>query len=908
MAGTNSSPNPALPLHEVLEAEYRALHGELPADYPAAGDDETRLRAIWTAIHGLLEKRAALCISGGGIRSATFGLGILQGLARCGLLGRFHFLSTVSGGGYIGSWLTAWIHREPGGLTSVQEQLASPQSGRPNPEPCEIQNLRSYSNYLSPKLGLLSADSWTLIGSYLRNVLLNWAIVIPLIAAVLTLPWIYTDVLMTYPAPYTFRPLWIGAALIVIGVAYMGFNLPGGRNFRWDQTRFLIFCLAPLFLASLLMTIHWAWFTYYGRPLLSWRFLGLGTPHTSVPFLYLGICIHILAWLGSLLPAHGFRFIELIAVIVSGAIGGVLLWLGATRLFPQPTAVMELYTCFGVPLFMALFFLAIMVFAGISSRWTSDPDREWWGRATGWLLSTALIWMVGSTLVVFGPFLLSAGISTLGTLLTGGLAGALTVFAGRSGATPANNDEAAKAGLTAKILSKAASFAAVVFIAVLLILITRTTAWMIHMVGTQWHFTWKLDTPSHVFGRVVTYVNVILYTPWRMILATATLFAAFGLGLACLIDPNRFSLHAIYRDRLIRAYLGASNTARKQNPFTGFDEEDNIPMRALWCDRQFGRKLMPMINVTLNLVGGSKLAWQERKGENFTISPLHCGSSQVDYRRTDAGEGARYGGENGISLGTAVSISGAAASPNMGYHSSPLVTFILALLNVRLGAWLGNPGKAGDHTYQKGYPTFSIGPMVAEAFGLTNDTSSHVYLSDGGHFENLALYEMVLRRCHFIVVSDAGEDPECSFADLGDAIRKIRIDFGISIDFGEMNIFPRSQPADGKGRNCAIGRIRYSQIDGPGAVDGVLVYIKPVCYGDEPRDIYEYFKTSDTFPHEGTKDQFFSESQFESYRMLGAHTVGKFCAGSVDGLASFVKNIAENHLRVPPPDWLDYQS
>ena len=107
-------------------------------------------------------------------------------------------------------------------------------------------------------------------------------------------------------------------------------------------------------------------------------------------------------------------------------------------------------------------------------------------------------------------------------------------------------------------------------------------------------------------------------------------------------------------------------------------------------------------------------------------------------------------------------------------------------------------------------------PIIDEALGLTNDTSPYVYLSDGGHFENLGLYEMVLRRCHFILVSDAGQDPECSFADLGESVRKIRIDFGIPIDFGQMNIYPRSQIARKKrGHNCAIGRVRYSAVEVP---------------------------------------------------------------------------------------------
>ena len=91
-----SSANPSIPLHEVLEAEFRVLHGKLPPDYPSSSDPNVRLQAIWTAVHELQERRAALCVSGGGIRSATFGLGILQGLARCGLLDKLHYLSPPS--------------------------------------------------------------------------------------------------------------------------------------------------------------------------------------------------------------------------------------------------------------------------------------------------------------------------------------------------------------------------------------------------------------------------------------------------------------------------------------------------------------------------------------------------------------------------------------------------------------------------------------------------------------------------------------------------------------------------------------------------------------------------------------------------------------------------------------------
>ena len=106
------------------------------------------------------------------------------------------------------------------------------------------------------------------------------------------------------------------------------------------------------------------------------------------------------------------------------------------------------------------------------------------------------------------------------------------------------------------------------------------------------------------------------------------------------------------------------------------------------------------------------------------------------------------------------------------------------------------------------------------------------------------------------------------------------------------------------GRNCAIGRICYSGVDGATAPDGILIYIKPACYGNEPRDIYEYFKTSKTFPHESTKDQFFSESQFESYRMLGAYTMEKLCRGCGGDFGCFIRDILTTHLEIKVPKWL----
>jgi hypothetical protein len=339
------------------------------------------------------------------------------------------------------------------------------------------------------------------------------------------------------------------------------------------------------------------------------------------------------------------------------------------------------------------------------------------------------------------------------------------------------------------------------------------------------------------------------------------------------INANKFSLHGAYRDRLIRAYLGASHDDRHPNLFTGFDPADNIPMYELRLGERTKRFERPfhVVNITLNLVKGGNLAWQERKAESFTATPLHAGSYRLGYRPSEQYGGKKgLDGGDGISLGTAVAISGAAASPNWGYHSSPLVTFLLALFNVRLGWWLGNPGEAGASTFRNRGPSFAVWPLIEETFGLTTDTNEYVYLSDGGHFENLGLYEMVLRRCRVIIVSDAGCDPKCELEDLGNAIRKVRVDLGVPIEFEEgFPIYARNRQ---KGKRWALGTIGYSAVDA-GARDGILIYLKPAFYGDEPIDVFNYATANPEFPQESTLDQWFSESQFESYRMLGVYTV-----------------------------------
>jgi hypothetical protein len=358
---------------------------------------------------------------------------------------------------------------------------------------------------------------------------------------------------------------------------------------------------------------------------------------------------------------------------------------------------------------------------------------------------------------------------------------------------------------------------------------------------------------------------------------------------------------------LIRAYLGASAKSRDPDPFTGFDDHDNLRMHQLRGQHPFH-----VLNMTLNLAGGGgNLSWQQRKAQSFTMSPLHTGScllqQQGAYR--DSKEYASYpdkqgveylkaknknvADDYGITLGTAVAISGAAANPNMGYNTSPLVAFLMTLFNARLGAWLGNPGRTREEglwwllkdddqaPWTRSGPRHAVLPLFAEAFAMADATSPYVCLSDGGHFENLALYEMILRRCQFILVLDNGADADYVFDGLANAIEKIRVDLGLEIEVPDFAKIKQGS------EHFVEGRIRYT--DNP-AEDGKIVYVKPVLTDDEPADIFYYHSQDTTFPQQTTGDQWFSESQFESYRMLGFHSVEKMPLGTwakyIGGLAS----------------------
>ena len=184
--------------------------------------------------------------------------------------------------------------------------------------------------------------------------------------------------------------------------------------------------------------------------------------------------------------------------------------------------------------------------------------------------------------------------------------------------------------------------------------------------------------------------------------------AVIALGLGRHVNVNRFSMHAVYRSRLVRAFLGSAHRDRTPDGFTGIDPGDNPRMTDMFKRSGDQRVLFPVLNLTLNMTAGRNTAWTERKGESFTVTPTACGAAflhrredatallpvrgayvpTIDYagdemetgpddrraaRRKQDGPGS--GAETvrprndpglGLTLGTAMTLSGAAASPNMG--------------------------------------------------------------------------------------------------------------------------------------------------------------------------------------------------------------------------------------------------
>jgi len=876
-----------------------------------------------------------LALSGGGIRSATFCLGVIQALARLRLLRAFDYLSTVSGGGYIGAWLSTLIFRsrKPGqsvaaALATVELELSgearpwctagTPASDCP-PEHPSLRFLRRYSNYLTPRLGVLSGDSLAAVSTYLRNLLLNQLILVAFFGALLTLPYLLLNLARWLADPAKFAlatplgdtglPLIYGLAIVPLLVAVTACALSLMRfqkGDRFDATGpgfivglIVLPSLVSAWLLALALQAHaaaaaytlWDWVKWttlvYLAPWLVVFWWKSGAGNLALTALQkllalwaaLGDAERLRAALDDLFEwASGLvRFLWLLPwTLLAGALGGVIFYglrKGAAGL-PDVGGV-AYATTFGTPLALLSYSAVVTVHIGMMKRLYTDQDREWWARLGGFIMLAAAAWMGLFAVTLYAAPLVKW---LAGLALAGGLAWAATsiggVLLGKSSLTGGQG----KAGMGKAWLDKVVLVAPYVFIIGLAIVLASVLHALLASPAYLCDACVPVAAGEH-FGPLLrsALFNLARVDVIDVLWVGGVCAAVFGL-LGWRVDINLFSLNGFYRNRLTRCYLGATRVGhtvptrivRKPHPFTGFDPGDDLPLSVLGNQRPF-----PIVNAAMNLNGGEDLAWQTRRAASFTFTPLHTGfefwNSDGDrigaYRHTEeyaANQFAFFNPPGGILLGNVVATSGAATNPNMGYHTSAALSALMSVFNVRLGRWCGNPRH--PQAWRKASPRFGGLALLKEVFGQLNSSAAFLNISDGGHFENLGIYELVRRRCRIVVAVDAGCDPDYQFEDLANAIRKCWTDFGVRIEIDLEALRPQGTPKR-SASYFAVGCIRYQNAPQP----GVLIYIKSTLTGGESSDVKEYADRHDKFPNESTGDQFFDENQFESYRELGRH-------------------------------------
>lgn len=951
-----------------------------------------------------------VCFSGGGIRSATFNLGVLQGLAQIGLLPHIDYLSSVSGGGYIHEFLASWIMRNADGRDGVLAELipqAEPGCLPRSPEP--IKWLMRYASYLTPARGLLSTDTWTMIAIWLRNTILNQIpIVMGLAAACFAVHllagapvWAQSDY-WTWHGGIAADLRWCGAiaGVILAGIAVwsvvrLGTNLQLQRRMHAnndDSASMKADTLLTNRQVQLKIILPWlafsGWLSYWVQlrqasdPVVCWAgeaafalwvfaivlviiFAGgamdsLRRMHEhggkrfyvacGAAFVCAGLAMTVTAcalgwafvdgsgWLArhlsdavGVLGAHKEAAQQTLKFSVSGsaqsfqanlsgALSGASGGSGGLKIDPWRIQLAILPgLLLGVP------YIAIELTMGLLGRSFSDLRREWLARLRAWSMLYGLLWFGLVSVALIGPYvgywLYGMGPAAVtSAIVTYLVAHGTTIFAGASGKSDGKPSDNHLFGF--KPLDLVAFIAAPLSMLGILLCVSNAAS-----LGLDALYQAASSLPDKALPGWISFVTQYWAVDVACCLVTLAVAVVFGWR----VDINEFSMQSFYRNRLSRCYLGATASEREADPFSGFDSRAKlwVPDRTVpGAQRNSTQRVLPRVRdllpaeyvsvhgeagtyegpfpifcTTINLTTGEDLATQERKGASFAFTPLYSGYS-IPW--TDAKEARRHGEmvsyngfvptedyaytEGGIGLDTAVAVSGAAANPNMGYNSNPAMAFLMTFFNVRLGWWISNPRRENQWLAGRHRPTphFAALYLFRELFGAVNDAAPYVNLSDGGHFENMGLYELVRRRCRYIVVCDAEEDCDMKFEGIGAAITKCRSDFGADIDL-DLRPLQINEKTGTSSAHCVVGTITYPPP--PGIVraadvstscecmggddadpyEGIIVYMKTSLVGDESPDLMTYKLKHPVFPQDSTANQWFLETQFEAYRRLGHH-------------------------------------
>ena len=768
--------------------------------------------------------RCGLALSGGGIRSATVSLGMLQALARAGMLESFDYLSTVSGGGYAGSFLCSLFTpagtREAAGTPATPEELmqareqaltrlcaieqraddADSTGQSRNARPLEW--LRDSGRYLAPNGG---GDYFYALVLWLRNLLavhyvVGIAVLLPLallgVLNLVALPWAQAHLTEAGPLLQALGAPWRAGAL------YLGLSLAA-----W------LLAVLPLGVAY--------WCT--GMPLRRSRPAGT-------------------RWLAGLLTAPsvlGFLAGPLIALVGWG----------------QPWFCWTLAAG-------AIAWLAWVWFAVAWSRGFFPSNKS---RAAALMLVTRTRltqWLATATQVALGLLLVAAVLVATAWLAhwlqQGHAAPGLTV-AGFVAAVLSLGKLFPAAGLQPSAAEKRLLMRALPMLAALLLATAVVLFWGV----------WAALLVDS--GRPAP--------PWLALAGLVLLALITGVSFQFL---NLSTLQNLYTARIVRAYLGATNPARDKDSRRGAITEPH-PRDDMSLEQYYGTEagqppsLAPLhlINVTINetVQARDALVYQDRKGLPLAVTPdgyLVDGGFRL--RQAD-----RHDTFEHLSLGRWVGISGAAFAPGLGRGTTPERALLTGLANVRLGYWWQTGRARAREVGSWGFATQIH--LYRELRGKFFGTSKRYwYLTDGGHFENTAVYELLRRRVGFILALDNGADPDYQFADVANLMRLARVDFGAVFEplvpsaaladlFGDPGGFARGSR---EGKHFLLGyRVTLPAAEGIPESTSTLVFVKPRLTQGASLDLVQYQASHTDFPQEPTADQFFDDEQWESYRKLG---------------------------------------
>lgn len=775
---------------------------------------------------------AGLALSGGGIRSATLSLGMLQALAKGDVLDEFDVMSTVSGGGYAGGFLCGLYipeDRRLGNLkapSDAQLKTAAAQAKvylaaterrgdiGASPDAAPISWLRDCSRYLAPNGG---GDLWGGFTLWLRNLLavhfvigLSLLLVLMLLGSVNNaLPlWLFDTPADSLPdvlawlAPgllYGLLALLVlGCALLPLGIAYWYTEMPKKRGHGVWAGLLTDTALVGILMGPVLW-FAWRWVAPDGQ-----RVYG----GSAAAELVLGSIWYVLGWLRTWTVARRDTSTALMLVTRTR----LTRWLSKALAIALSLAVLCL----------------VLVACRAGLEWLRS--HPWVGLSgAGFVAGALAIWkLMPSKITPAERTLALRWLPLIGALVLGTLL--VLVW-----------------GMVAAWWLEADATLVGLLLAVLFILALIT--------GRSFQFL-NLSTIQNLY--------------------TARLVRAY-LGASNWVrqsEPNKKDQTEAHPkdDMTLDQYYGSSN------------EKGAVQLASL--------APLHLINVTINETVASQgsLVNQDRKGLPLTVTPDgYLINGRYQPRHID--KPGRPPAMELMSLGRWIGVSGAAFAPGLGRGTRPELALLMVLANVRLGYWWrARWAKSAGYQPRQHMPFATQWHLYREMrASFKGMQDSYWYLSDGGHLENTGVYALLRRRIDFILALDNGADDAYRFDDVANLMRLASVDLGARFKpitraslatrlsgssaagllelLGDPNGLPRD---NGKDENFLLAyHVELPAADGLPAHTATLLWVKPRLTARASLDLRQYQVTHPAFPQEATADQFFDDEQWESYRQLG---------------------------------------